>query len=42
MDIRIHHLLSHTSGIRGYGYEASYDKRRAVTEDELVRLALPD
>jgi CubicO group peptidase (beta-lactamase class C family) len=38
-DIRIHHLLTHTSGIRDYGYEASYDTRRAVTEDELVRMA---
>jgi CubicO group peptidase (beta-lactamase class C family) len=37
--IRIHHLLTHTSGIRDYGYEASYDTRRAVTEDELVRMA---
>ena len=38
-DIRIHHLLTHTSGIRDYGYEASYDTRRAVTETELVRMA---
>jgi len=38
-DIRIHHLLTHTSGIRDYGYEASYDLRRAVTEAELVRMA---
>ncbi len=38
-DIRIHHLLTHTSGIRDYGYEASYDTRRAVTEAELVRMA---
>ncbi|HEV7431611.1 MAG TPA: serine hydrolase domain-containing protein, partial [Steroidobacteraceae bacterium] len=37
--IRIHHLLTHTSGIRDYGYEASYDTRRAVTENELVRMA---
>jgi CubicO group peptidase (beta-lactamase class C family) len=37
--IRIRHLLTHTSGIRDYGYEASYDTRRAVTEAELVRLA---
>ena len=38
-EIRIHHLLTHTSGIRDYGYEASYDTRRAVTEAELVRMA---
>ena len=38
-DILIRHLLTHTSGIRDYGYEASYDTRRAVTEDELVRMA---
>ncbi len=38
-DIRIHHLLTHTSGIRDYGYEASYDTRRAMTEAELVRMA---
>jgi CubicO group peptidase (beta-lactamase class C family) len=37
--IRIHHLLTHTSGIRDYGYEASYDTRRAMTEAELVRMA---
>ncbi len=37
--IRIRHLLTHTSGIRDYGYEASYDTRRAVTEEELVRMA---
>lgn len=37
--IRIHHLLTHTSGIRDYGYEASYDTRRAVTEEELIRMA---
>ena len=37
--IRIHHLLTHTSGIRDYGYEASYDTRRAVTEADLVRMA---
>jgi CubicO group peptidase (beta-lactamase class C family) len=38
-DIRIHHLLTHTSGIRDYGYEASYDTRRAMTEADLVRMA---
>lgn len=38
-DIRIHHLLTHTSGIRDYGYEASFDKRRAYTETDLVRMA---
>ncbi len=37
--IRIRHLLTHTSGIRDYGYEASYDTRRAVTEADLVRMA---
>ena len=37
--ILIRHLLTHTSGIRDYGYEASYDTRRAVTEEELVRMA---
>jgi CubicO group peptidase (beta-lactamase class C family) len=37
--IRIRHLLTHTSGIRDYGYEASYDTRRAVTESDLVRMA---
>ncbi len=38
-NIRIHHLLTHTSGIRDYGYEASYDTRRAMTEADLVRMA---
>ena len=38
-DIRIHHLLTHTSGIRDYGYEASYDTRRAMSEADLVRMA---
>ena len=38
-EIRIHHLLTHTSGIRDYGYEASYDTRRAMSEADLVRMA---
>ena len=37
--IRIRHLLTHTSGIRDYGYEASYDTRKAMTEADLVRMA---
>lgn len=40
-EIKVHHLLSHTAGIKNYtAGDGSFDYRRDYTEDELVREAM--